>query len=45
MTPLHLAAKTGHIKVLGYLVEQRADINIQADNGVIICDCAARIPD
>ena len=45
MTPLHSAAKIGHIKVLAYLVEQGADINIQADNGVIICDSAARVPD
>ena len=45
MTPLHSAAKIGHIKVLGCLVEQGADINIQADNGVIICDSAARVPD
>ena len=45
MTPLHSTAKIGHIKVLGYLVEQGADINIQADNGVIICDSAVRVPD
>ena len=45
MTHLHSAAKIGHIKVLGYLVEKGADINIQADNGVIIRDSAARIPD
>ena len=42
---MHSAAKIGHIKMLGYLVEQGADINIQDDNGVIICDSAARIPD
>ena len=47
MTPLHLAAISGHIKVVKYLVEQGADINIQDENGVSICDCtsAARIPD
>ena len=38
MTPLHLAAESGHIKVVDYLIDQGADINIQADNGVIICD-------
>ena len=38
MTPLHLAAESGHIKVIKNLVARRADINIQDDNGVIICD-------
>ena len=38
MTPLHLAAESGHIKIVDYLYDQGADINIQADNGVIICD-------
>ena len=38
MTPLHLAAEGGRIKVVKHLVEQGADINIQDDNGVIICD-------
>ena len=35
MTPLHLAAESGHIKILRYLVDQEADINIQDDNGVV----------
>ena len=38
MTPLHLAAEGRRIKVVKHLVEQGADINIQDDNGVIICD-------
>ena len=37
MTPLHLAAESDRIKMVHYLVEQEADINIQDDNGVIIC--------
>ena len=36
MTRLHLAAESGHIKMLGYLVDQGADTNIQDDDGVII---------
>ena len=39
MTPLHFSAETGRIKILGYLVEQGADINIQDDNGVITSMC------
>ena len=38
MTPLHLAAESGRIKVVKYLVERGADINIQDENGVIIYD-------
>ena len=36
MTPLHLAAESDRIKMVKYLVEREADINIQDDNGVII---------
>ena len=36
MTPLHLAAESDRIKMVNYLVEQRADVNIQDHNGVII---------
>ena len=36
MTPLHLAAESGRIKILNYLVDKGADINIQDDHGVII---------
>ena len=35
MTPLHLTAESGHIKILKYLVGQGADIKDQDDNGVI----------
>ena len=35
MTPLHLAAESGHIKIVHYLLDQEADINIQDDNGVV----------
>ena len=42
MTPLHLAAESGHIKILYYLVDEGADINIQDDNGVITCICAIK---
>ena len=37
MTPLHLAAESGRIKMVNYLVEQGADVNIQDNNGVLIC--------
>ena len=40
MTPLHLAAENGHIKIVDYLYDQGADIDIQDDNGVIIHDDA-----
>ena len=36
MTPLHLAAESGRIKILKYLADKGADINHQDDNGVII---------
>ena len=36
MTPLHLAAESGQVKSLNFLVEKGADINNQDDNGVII---------
>ena len=36
MTPLHLAAEIDRIGILGHLVEQGADINIQDDEGVNI---------
>ena len=37
MTPLHLVAESGCIKIVKYLVEQKADVNNQDNNGVIIC--------
>ena len=45
MTPLYLAAEIGRIKMLCYILEQGADIDIQDDNGVIIYNSVARIPD
>ena len=36
ITPLHLAAEGASIKILRYLVDQGADINIQDDIGVSI---------
>ena len=38
MTPLHLAAEGGRVKMVDYLVDNGADIDIQNDIGVIICD-------
>ena len=34
MTPLHLAAKSGHIKIVTYFCDKEADINIQNNDGV-----------
>ena len=36
MTPLHLAAESGHIKTVNYLCDERAVINIQDNDGVIL---------
>ena len=38
MTPLHLAAQGARIKILEYLVDQKANTNLHDDNGVNICD-------
>ena len=35
MTPLQLAAESGHIKIVIYLCDKGADINIQDNDGVI----------
>ena len=32
-TPLHWSAQNGHVDVLGYLLDHRADINIQDNEG------------
>ena len=37
MTPLHLAAESGRVKIVNYLVEQGAGINIQDGIGVNLC--------
>ena len=34
MTPLHLAAAGGHIKIVNYLCDEGADIKIQENDGV-----------
>ena len=34
MTPLHLAAKHGHITIVTYFCNEEADINIQDNDGV-----------
>ena len=34
MTPLHLAAESGRVKVVNYLCDKGADTNIQDDDGV-----------
>ena len=40
MTPLHVAAARGRVKIIEYLVvEQGADVNIQDLKGVSVCDC------
>ena len=36
MTPLHVAAERGYIKIVDYLVKEEADINIQEKDGVSI---------
>lgn len=36
MTPLHVAAERGYIKIVDYLVWKGADINIQEKDGVSI---------
>ena len=36
MTALHFAAESNHIKMVEYLLDQGADINLQDDNEVIL---------
>ena len=36
MTPLHLAAESGHVKVVNYFCDEGADINSQDNDGVIL---------
>ena len=33
-TPLHLATESGHIKIVKYLCDEGAAVNIQDDDGV-----------
>ena len=37
MTPLHVAAERGFVKIVDYLVSKGADIDIKDENGVTIC--------
>ena len=37
MTPLHMAAERGHVKIVEYLVCHGANINTKDHNGVIMC--------
>ena len=34
MTPLHLAAESGHVNIVNYLCDEGAAINIQDNDGV-----------
>ena len=36
MTPLHLAVGSNHIKMVECFLDQKADINLQDDNEVIL---------
>ena len=45
MTPLHLAVESDRINIVSYLLDQKADINSQDDNGVMLYVNAGRIPD
>ena len=36
MTPLHLAAESGNIKIVNYLCDKGADSNIPDNDGVIL---------
>ena len=38
MTPLHVAAERGYVKIVDYLSCKGADIHTQDKKGVIICD-------
>ena len=35
MTPLHVAAERGFVKIVDYLIDKGADIDVQNENGVI----------
>ena len=35
MTPLHVAAERGFVKIVDYLIDKGADIDLQEKNGVI----------
>ena len=35
MTPLHVAAERGFVKIVDYLIEKGGDIDVKDENGVI----------
>ena len=35
MTPMHMAAERGFVKIVDYLIDKGADINIKDENGVL----------
>ena len=37
MTPLHVAAERGFVKIVDYLVSRGADIDIKDKKGVTVC--------
>ena len=41
MSALHKAAEGGHMDIVRYLIENKADISIQERIGVSICDSGA----
>ena len=43
MTPLHVAAEKARIGTLKYLIDQNAEVNFQAQNGVNISYSVCKI--
>ena len=38
MSPLHMAAERGHIKIVEHFIDLKVDVNIKDYIGVNICD-------